>query len=165
MRESDGARRANEAGEVRSDSAAGTARSTSAGAGGTQSDTILVYTHQVKPGREADYERWVRDVWMPALQKAGEEVPDRCKLPRSGNGCSPTRTSGGIVQADMCGSLNRCRPFPRELRSGVFPTVSWWLVGFLPRRRLNTPRPFEKWLRQWRVGRLFGNSKTMAISD
>lgn len=40
------------------------------------SDTMHVYVHNVKAGKEAEYERWVREVWMPSLEKAGQKYPE-----------------------------------------------------------------------------------------
>jgi len=37
---------------------------------------MQIYMHVVKPGRAAEYERWVGDVWMPAIEKAGQRLPD-----------------------------------------------------------------------------------------
>jgi hypothetical protein len=42
----------------------------------THSDTIHVYVHNVKAGKEADYEQWVREVWMPSVEKAGKKYPE-----------------------------------------------------------------------------------------
>ena len=41
-----------------------------------QSDTMQIYMHVVKPGKAAEYERWVGEVWMPAIKKAGQKLPD-----------------------------------------------------------------------------------------
>lgn len=41
-----------------------------------RADTLHVYVHEVRAGRNADYERWVGDVWMAALRKAGEKHPE-----------------------------------------------------------------------------------------
>jgi hypothetical protein len=41
-----------------------------------RSDTLHVYVHHVKAGKEADYETWVRDVWMPAVEKAAQKYPE-----------------------------------------------------------------------------------------
>jgi hypothetical protein len=35
-----------------------------------------VYIHNVKAGKEAEYERWVREVWMASLKKAGQKYPE-----------------------------------------------------------------------------------------
>jgi hypothetical protein len=41
-----------------------------------RSDTMHVYVHNVKAGKEAEYERWVREVWMRSLEKAGQKYPE-----------------------------------------------------------------------------------------
>jgi hypothetical protein len=40
------------------------------------SDTMHVYVHNVKNGKEAEYERWVGEVWMPSIEKAGQKYPE-----------------------------------------------------------------------------------------
>jgi hypothetical protein len=40
------------------------------------SDTVHVYVHHVKAGKQADYEKWVREVWMPSTEKAGQKYPE-----------------------------------------------------------------------------------------
>jgi hypothetical protein len=41
-----------------------------------RSDTMHVYVHKVKAGKEAAYEKWVHDVWMPSVEKAGRKYPE-----------------------------------------------------------------------------------------
>ena len=41
-----------------------------------RSDTMHVYIHNVKAGKEAEYETWVREVWIPSLDKAGQKYPE-----------------------------------------------------------------------------------------
>lgn len=42
----------------------------------SHSDTMHVYIHNVRPGKEAEYERWVGEVWMPSVEKAGKKYPE-----------------------------------------------------------------------------------------
>lgn len=42
----------------------------------SQSDTMHIYIHNVRPGKEAEYERWVGEVWMPSVEKAGQKYPE-----------------------------------------------------------------------------------------
>jgi hypothetical protein len=67
--------RAEQAGEPANQSSASAEAEVSAQNIG-RSDTLHVYVHNVKAGKEADYEGWVRDVWMPSVEKAGRKYPE-----------------------------------------------------------------------------------------
>jgi hypothetical protein len=43
---------------------------TQAGARGREGDTLLVYLHHVKPGRQNEYEALMAEIWGSALRKA-----------------------------------------------------------------------------------------------
>ena len=67
--------RAGEVGDQATRDSAAVEASGLAPAGG-HSDTIHVYVHNVKAGKEAEYEQWVREVWMRSLDKASQKYPE-----------------------------------------------------------------------------------------
>jgi hypothetical protein len=55
---------------------AATTQQTPGVVGTHEGDTITIIVQRVPVGRKAAYERWMTQVWWPAAQKAGQNVPE-----------------------------------------------------------------------------------------
>lgn len=96
------------------------------------SDTMHVYVHNVKAGKEAEYERWVREVWMPSVEKAGQKYPEVRQANKGQRLFAPTQKQKDS-SSNYVWLFEPAPPASATTDSWVFPDSFLVAGGYSPR--------------------------------
>lgn len=114
------------------ESGAGDSATARAGRSPGHSDTMHVYVHNVRASKELEYERWVHDVWMPAVEKAGQRYSEVRQASKGQRLFAPTKKQQDS-SANYVWVFEPAPPRSVTTDSWIFPDSFLVAGGYSPR--------------------------------